>query len=176
MQQDRKILVIICAISALAITFLFWLIYFKTPATTDHIWAGYLSYINACLNLMSTLCIISGILAIKERRVKSHKKWMIAAFSFSAMFLISYIIYHHFHGDSKFEGTGIIRVIYLIILVSHILLSVVALPMVLGSFTLGLMGRLDKHKKLARWTYPIWLYVSITGVVVVVMLKTFQQS
>jgi putative membrane protein len=110
-------------------------------------------------------------MAIKQKQVEKHQKFMLTAFAFSTLFLISYITYHHLHGDSKFQGTGIIRPIYFFILISHILLSIPTLPLVLTTFTLAGLKKWEKHKKLARITAPLWLYVSVSGVLVVLFLK-----
>ena len=95
---------------------------------------------------------------------------MITAFAFSTLFLVSYIGNYALHGESHYPGHSLIRVVYLTILVSHVLLSMVALPLVLITFFLSLTGRIPIHRKVARWTFPIWLYVSVTGVIVYAML------
>jgi putative membrane protein len=97
---------------------------------------------------------------------------MITAFVFSSLFLVSYIVHHALHGDLHFGGSGLIRTCYLLVLGSHVLLSVVALPFVLITFFFSLTGRFQQHKRLARITFPIWLYVSVTGVIVYAMLST----
>ena len=114
-----------------------------------------------------------GYLAIRRGRWKHHRNLMLGAFAFSSAFLVSYIIYHYFHGDSRFLGTGAIRGFYFAILISHIVLSVVALPLILVTFGLSLTRRFAVHKKWARWTFPIWTYVSVTGVLVFLLLKKF---
>ena len=98
---------------------------------------------------------------------------MLLAFAFSSLFLISYIVNDALHGDTIFPGYGAVRTLYLSILASHIILSVVALPMVLTTFFFSLTGRFTMHRRIARFTFPIWLYVSITGVVVFVFLKAY---
>jgi putative membrane protein len=98
---------------------------------------------------------------------------MLSALASSGVFLVSYVTYHAYHGDSTFLGQGAVRPIYFAILISHILLSVVALPLVLSTVYLSLSGRFAVHRRLARWTFPIWLYVSVTGVVVFAMLQVF---
>ena len=100
-------------------------------------------------------------------------RFMICAFVSSGLFLISYIIYHHFHGDTQFLGVGAIRPIYFIILISHISLAIVALPMILITFFFALTGQFIVHKKVARITFPIWMYVSVTGVVVFLLLHVY---
>jgi putative membrane protein len=98
---------------------------------------------------------------------------MLAALLFSALFLISYIVYHTFHGDSKFLGEGWIRPVYFFVLISHIALSGICLPMILVTVSLSLLKHFPIHKRWARWTFPIWAYVSVTGVAIYLMLKVF---
>ena len=98
---------------------------------------------------------------------------MLGALVCSTLFLISYVVYHNFHGDTKFTGQGLVRPIYFFILISHIVLSAVVVPMILTSLYLALAGRLATHKRVSRYTFPIWLYVSVTGVLIFAMLKAF---
>ena len=136
-------------------------------------WVGWLPFVNAFFNSLSAAAIVLGVAAIRRGRRDVHQRWMLSALASSGVFLVSYVTYHALHGDSRFLGQGVIRPIYFAILISHILLSVVALPLVLSTFYLSLSGRFAAHRRLARWTFPIWLYVSITGVVVFVMLQVF---
>jgi putative membrane protein len=136
-------------------------------------WVGWLPFVNAFFNSVSAAAILMGVRAIRGGRRDVHQRWMFTALASSAVFLVSYVVYHALHGDSRFLGQGLVRPIYFAILISHILLSVVALPMVLSTFYLSLSGRFAAHRQLARWTFPIWLYVSITGVVVFAMLQIF---
>jgi putative membrane protein len=101
---------------------------------------------------------------------------MVSALVLSALFLISYLTYHHFQGDTRFLATGLIRPIYFFILISHIILSVAVLPMVLITVFHALRGRFSNHKKIARYTFPVWLYVSVTGVLVFLMLNVFNHA
>ena len=119
------------------------------------------------------VAIVLGFAAIRRRRRDVHQRWMLTALASSGVFLASYVTYHALHGDSRFLGQGAVRPIYFAILISHIGLSVVALPLVLSTFYLSLSGRFAAHRRLARWTFPIWLYVSVTGVVVFAMLQIF---
>jgi putative membrane protein len=114
-----------------------------------------------------------GLIKIKQKKIECHKKNMLLAFAASTLFLICYIIYHTYHGDQKFMGVGFIRPIYFFILISHIGLSVITLPMVLLTFSMAYLKSWEKHSKLAKWTAPLWLYVSVTGVLIVIFLKTF---
>jgi putative membrane protein len=136
-------------------------------------WVDWLPFVNALFNSASATAIILGVRAIRGGRPDVHRRWMFTALGSSAVFLVSYVTYHALHGDSRFLGQGLVRPIYFLILISHILLSVVALPMVLSTFYLSLSGRFAAHRRLARWTFPIWLYVSVTGVVVFAMLQIF---
>ena len=98
---------------------------------------------------------------------------MLLALSSSAVFLVSYLVYHSVHGDTKFQGLGAVRPIYFFILISHIVLSAVVLPLIFSSFFFSLSGRFPQHKKIARYTFPLWLYVSATGVIVFLMLRAY---
>jgi putative membrane protein len=136
-------------------------------------WVAWLPFVNATFNTLSAVAIVAGVVAIKGGREQTHRRWMFAALASSGVFLVSYVTYHALHGDSRFLGQGIVRPIYFVILISHILLSIVALPLVLSTFYLSLSGRFDIHRRVAKWTFPIWLYVSVTGVVVFLMLQIF---
>ena len=136
-------------------------------------WINRLPALNALLNSLTTIFLISGIVFIKNNMAKWHIRSMLLATLTSAVFLISYITYHHFHGDTKFLAQGAVRTIYFIILISHILLSAVQVPLILSTLYLGLTKKYEKHRKVAKITFPIWLYVSITGVLIFVFLKWF---
>lgn len=161
-------------LSVVAILFLFWLIYGNEGSNRYDV--GYLAAVNAGLNATSAFCLVAGFVAIKRKNWRVHRNFMLSALGFSALFLVSYIIYHTFHGDSHFQGTGPIRSFYFFILISHILLSVAALPMILVTVGLSLTRRFKIHKKWARFTFPIWTYVSVTGVLVFFLLKYFGQG
>ena len=131
---------------------------------------GYLPHVNASLNATAFVFTMAGLIAIKAQRVELHKKLMLAAVSASALFLTSYLIYHFNAAPVKFGREGTIRTVYLAILFSHIVLAIVVAPLVLVTTWLGVKDRLAKHKQLAKITAPIWLYVSVTGVVIYWML------
>ncbi|MGE4170362.1 MAG: DUF420 domain-containing protein [Candidatus Margulisiibacteriota bacterium] len=170
-KQPKTAYAIIFVISFAAFLFLLWLIYLKPPTTLALPGVQYLPLLNCVLNACSAIALVFGILAIKAGNTKSHPRWMLGAFGFSSLFLLSYVIYHAVHGDTHFLGTGLIRPIYFFVLISHIVLTVGALPMILTTFFLGLSGRFPLHKKLARYTFPLWLYVSVTGVLIYVINK-----
>ena len=169
----RKALGLILAVSAAALLFLVWLIYFKAPAVARVAWVSNLSAVNAALNSLSTVFLLLGFREIRARNFAKHMRFMIAAFITSALFLVSYIVYHHFVGDTPFTGQGFIRPVYFFILISHIVLSIFVVPLVLSSFLFAFSGKFSTHRKVSKWTFPIWLYVSVTGVLVFFMLKTF---
>jgi putative membrane protein len=126
--------------------------------------------LNAILNSTSAVLMITGHRFMHKGRIGAHRACMIAAVSSSSLFLISYVYYHLHAGVIRFQGTGWIRPVYFAILTSHTILAVAVVPLVLAALTLGLRGNFEKHRPAARWTYPIWLYVSITGVVIYFMV------
>ena len=171
--DSRNALSIILGVSIAAILFLVWLIYFKAPATAEISWVSNLSSLNAALNSLSTVFLLLGLREIKARNFAKHMRFMISAFITSALFLVSYIVYHHFVGDTPFTGQGFVQPIYFFILITHIVLSIFVVPLVLSSFLFAFSGKFSTHRKVSKWTFPIWLYVSVTGVMVFFMLKIF---
>ena len=126
--------------------------------------------VNATLNTISTVLLTIGFLMIRRRNIVAHRNCMIAAFIVSGLFLTSYLIYHYHAGSTPFEGSGWIRSIYFAVLIPHIILAASILPLALITLYLALRKRFTKHRRIARWTLPIWLYVSITGIIVYWML------
>ena len=126
--------------------------------------------LNASLNGLSGVFLVLGYLAIRNGRARLHRGLMLSAFTSSTLFLISYLTYHFEVQFTPFKGEGVARMVYFAILIPHVILAVVMVPMVLVTLHRGLKGRFDKHRPLARWTLPIWLYVSVTGVLVYLML------
>jgi len=161
------------AISVVAFAFLVWLIYLKQQPAVHSQALSFLPAVNSGLNACSAIALITGVWAIKRGREALHKLCMVAALAFSAVFLVTYIIYHAVHGDTVFMGEGSVRWIYFFVLISHILLTIGGLPLILSTFGMALLGNFPIHKKLARWTFPIWLYVSVTGVLIYFLLKFF---
>ena len=126
--------------------------------------------VNAALNASSAVLLLLGYILIRARRVTAHKVCMACAFGVSTLFLICYIVYHAQVGSVPYRGTGWIRPVYFAILISHIILAAVILPLAILTLTRALRDQLDRHVRIARWTLPIWLYVSVTGVVIYWML------
>jgi putative membrane protein len=171
--SQRTVLVWSILVSASVIGFLLWLIYLKETPDQMAASASVLPAVNATLNALSACSLVAGFVFIKRGQVHIHRGFMLGAFFFSALFLISYIAYHSTHGDTPFRGTGVIRPIYFLILISHILLTVIALPVILTTLFFALTGRFAAHRRIARIAFPAWLYVSVTGVVIFFMLRAF---
>jgi putative membrane protein len=129
--------------------------------------------LNAILNGTCTILLITSYIAIRNKKINLHKRLNATAFILSALFLLSYVAYHSFGKETLFPKDNSLRPVYIFILSSHIILAAVVLPMVLLSFYRGLTNQVAKHRKLARWTLPIWLYVTITGVVVYLMISPY---
>lgn len=125
---------------------------------------------NAALNATAALLLVAGFLLIRVRRIEAHRRVMLAAFGCSVLFLISYLVYHFEVGSVKFAGTGAARTVYLAILLSHTVLAAAVPVLAVVTLSRALARRFDQHRRIARWTLPIWLYVSVTGVVVYWML------
>ncbi|MBI2835414.1 MAG: DUF420 domain-containing protein [Acidobacteria bacterium] len=126
--------------------------------------------VNATLNAVSAILLLTGYAFIRRGQIAEHRAMMMAAFATSGLFLISYVVYHANAGSRAYTGQGVMRIVYFVILVSHVLLAAVILPLSLLTLTRGLRGHYGAHRQIARWTLPIWLYVSVTGVLVYVVL------
>jgi putative membrane protein len=168
----KKPIAAIVALSVVIAASLIWLIYFKGKVEGPD-WIGMLPAANATFNSLSAICLVCGYINIRRRRIAIHKRFMLSATVFSGLFLVSYIVYHYFHGDTRFPGQGWIRPVYFSILISHIGLSMVALPLILAALWFALRKQFHIHRRIARWTFPIWLYVSVTGVVVFFVLNHY---
>ncbi len=126
--------------------------------------------LNAALNAVAAMLLLSGYALIRRKRVAAHRATMLAAVATSAAFLVSYLVYHYHVGSVRFQGTGPVRTLYFTVLITHTILAVATVPLVLVTVTRGLRGRFASHRRIARVTLPVWLYVSVTGVVVYWML------
>jgi putative membrane protein len=126
--------------------------------------------LNAILNSMSAIMLTVGYVFIRKGEHTAHRNCMISAFVTSTLFLVSYLIYHYNHGSTPFRGQGMVRILYFSILLTHTILAATIVPLVFVTLSRALRDRFDKHRSIARWTLPLWLYVSVTGVVVYLML------
>lgn len=127
-------------------------------------------FLNACLNFTASVLLILGYVLIRKGRREAHKGVMLGAVACSVLFLISYVVYHYSVGSVKYQGTGLVRIVYFAVLISHTVLAVVVVPLVITTLTYALRGVFQKHARWARRTLPVWIYVSVTGVVVYLML------
>jgi uncharacterized membrane protein YozB (DUF420 family) len=136
----------------------------------------YLPHFNACLNGTSAMLLIAGYLSIRSGNIAAHRMCQILALSVSILFLASYLTYHFNHGTTRFTGQGLVRTFYFTVLTSHTILAVVIVPLVIATFYRAFKGDFVRHRKIARITLPLWLYVSITGVIVYLMLYQIYPS
>ncbi|KGP91860.1 membrane protein [Pontibacillus chungwhensis BH030062] len=132
-----------------------------------------LPLVNAVLNSFTTVFLVAALFMIIRKNVKWHKRFIFAAFTSTALFLVSYLTYHSMASSTSFGGEGFIQYVYYFILITHIVLAAAIVPLALLTLFRGLSMKVDKHRKIARWTMPLWLYVSITGVVVYLMISPY---
>ena len=173
--SEKTNLSIIFFVSAVALVGLVWLIYFgpKDASGYSQEFIEFLPVLNASLNSLASVFLVAGYIFIKKKNEIMHRNMMISAFVASSLFLVSYLVYHYAHGDTKFINVGFIKYSYFFILISHIILSGVVLPLIFTTFYYIFTNNRAKHKKFARITFPIWLYVSVTGVLVFFYLRYF---
>jgi len=166
----------IIGVSAVASLFLAWLVYYHPPVDVAGTHLAFLPALDAVLNALCAVFLLLGFRYIKRLNIVAHRNSMFGAFIVSSVFLVAYIVNHVLHGDMLFPKTHpTARFLYLwVLLTPHILLAILCLPMILITFFLSLTGRFPAHRKLARWTYPLWLYVSVSGVAVYAMLAVYK--
>jgi putative membrane protein len=176
LRTPPSVIATIIAISAVASLFLAWLVYYHPPVDLAGTRLAFLPALDAILNALCAVFLIVGYRFIRRRQIIAHRNSMFGAFVVSSVFLVAYVVNHVLHGDMLFpRAFPTARFIYLwLLLTPHIFLAIVCLPMILITFFLSLTGRFPAHRRLARWTYPIWLYVSISGVVVYAMLALYR--
>jgi putative membrane protein len=170
-QSDRSFWIFNAVVSSAAIGFLGWLLLIREGGGA-HADFSFMPAVNAALNAIAATLLVFGFAAIRSGRRELHKRLMVSAFAASAVFLVGYVLYHYAHGDTQYQGVGAIRTVYFTVLITHVVLSIAMLPMILTTFYLATRERFAAHKRLARWTLPIWLYVSVTGVVIYFMLRS----
>jgi putative membrane protein len=174
MQNEKTVFRIILIVSILVTLLVVVLNEKIIPAPANYpSFINHLPKLHALLNGSCFVLLIFSLRAIKSGKVSGHKKLNLTAFALSALFLLSYVTYHYLAGDTKYGGEGVIKTIYLFILLTHIVLAALVLPLILWSFYLGLQDNRVKHRKVVRFSYPIWLYVTFTGVVVYLMLSPY---
>jgi putative membrane protein len=162
-------------VTTFALGFLVWLVYFHDEPRDGSV-STQLPALNACFNALAASLLVLGRRAIRRGQRRLHQQLMLSALAASALFLVTYIYYHYGYGDTKFPGQGAVRGAYFAILISHIGLSAIVFPAILTSVYLGLADRIATHKRVARWTWAGWMYVSITGIVIWLMLHVIDWS
>jgi putative membrane protein len=157
-------------ISLAVLAFLAWLLLLRStvPGGAD---LGFLPAVNAGFNALAAAFLVAGWVFVKQRRLVAHRNAMIAAFGSSALFFASYVAYHYAHGDTKYTGEGALRLVYFVILATHVVLSMAVVPLALTALWFAYKRRFDRHTRVTRVLLPIWLYVSVTGVVIFFMLR-----
>ncbi len=138
-------------------------------------WTKILPHANAVINSLTSALLVIGLIFIRQKNIRMHRATMLAAFVLGSVFLISYVLYHVSNESTSFGGQGWIRPVYYFLLISHIVLSVVVVRFVLLAVHFALSNQIDRHRKIVRWAYPIWLYVSLTGVVVYALISPYYQ-
>jgi putative membrane protein len=139
----------------------------------DGVSLSFLPMVHACLNSLVAVFLVVALVMIKRGNVKSHKLSISAAMACSALFLLCYVAYHFTTGETKFGGEGAIKVLYLVLLISHITLAAISLPFILLTWVYGFTNQFHKHRKMAKWVFPVWLYVAVTGPICYLMLRPY---
>ena len=184
---DKRLITIIWVLSVVIPAVVAFLIFMPSKVSFKGNWVSVLPHLNAMLNTITSFVLVLGLYYIRKGKIEIHKNLMLTGFVIGSVFLISYVIYHSaapstIFGDldkdgilnkAELESIGFTRNIYLLVLLSHILLAMLVVPLVLLSLFYGLKGSFEKHRKIVKYAYPVWLYVSISGVIVYLMIKPF---
>ena len=170
-KADRTFYLFNAVLSASALALIAWILLGRRGAAGAGVDLRFLPAVNASLNALAATLLTAGWVAIRRGARRVHQYLMVSAFGASSLFLVSYLAYHWVHGDTRFQGVGAIRVVYLAVLASHVLLSMAIVPLALTVLYLASRGAFERHRRVARVALPIWLYVSVTGVVVFLMLR-----
>jgi putative membrane protein len=169
--SDRAFFVLIGAVSALALALLAYLLLVRRGGLVDGVDLRFMPAVNAGLNACAAALLLAGWVAIRRGARALHQRLMVAAFGASSLFLVGYLAYHAVHGDTRYAGTGTARAVYLLVLASHVLLSMAVVPGALLAFYFAWRGAFARHRRVTRWLAPVWLYVSVTGVLIFFMLR-----
>ncbi|MEZ5288186.1 MAG: DUF420 domain-containing protein [Vicinamibacterales bacterium] len=169
-RADRTFFAWNAVVSAAAVAFIAYILGRRSPETGT-IDLSFMPAVNATCNALASVCLIAGWAAIRRKAVQLHRACMVTALAFSTVFLVGYLSYHYVHGDTTYPGTGPGRAIYLTVLASHILLSITVVPGALTALYFAFTKQFARHRRLNRVFLPIWLYVSVTGVVIYFMLR-----
>jgi len=168
---DRPFWVINGVVSVVALSVLAYILLIRHGSGNREA-LSFMPAVNASFNGLAAILLVLAVVAIKQKRVARHQALMISAFASSAFFLVGYLAYHFVHGDTRYPGTGTGRTMYLLLLASHVILSIPVVPMCLAAFYFAFRRNFTTHKRITRFLFPIWLYVSVTGVVVFFLLRS----
>ncbi|MCA2977117.1 MAG: DUF420 domain-containing protein [Myxococcaceae bacterium] len=172
-RNDRPFYVFNAIVSVAALSLLAWLLLIHGGLESPTVNLRFMPAVNAVLNATAASLLVAGFVAIRRKRVEAHRALMGSAFAASTLFLVGYLAYHAVHGDTKYGGEGVGKVVYLVILASHVLLSMGIVPMALAAFYFAWRKDFAKHTRVTKVLHPIWLYVSVTGVVVYLLLRPY---
>ena len=169
--RDRPFWIVNGVVSVVALSILAYLLLLR-HGSGDPTALGFMPAVNASFNGLSAVLLVLAVVAIKNKKVTRHQTLMLSAFASSSFFLVGYLAYHYVHGETKYPGTGGMRITYLAMLASHVILSIPVVPMCLAAFYFAFRRNFVTHKKITKFLFPIWLYVSVTGVLVFLMLRS----
>lgn len=170
--SDRPFWIVNAVVSIVALAVLAYLLLLRQGSPGDRTALSFMPAVNACFNGASAVLLVLAVLAIKKKQVARHQALMLSAFASSTFFLVGYLAYHYVHGDTKYPGTGGMRAFYLAVLASHVLLSIPVVPLCLAAFYYAFRRSFVTHKRITKVLFPMWLYVSVTGVVVFLLLRS----
>ncbi|WP_114783373.1 DUF420 domain-containing protein [Botryobacter ruber] len=170
--KDKRYMTVIAVLSV-AIPVVVALLFFMPKANASNVDVSYLPGFHAILNSLTAVALVIGYYNIKKGKVRNHRAAMLTAFGLSAIFLVSYVTYHFLGERTVFGGEGALKYIYYFILLTHIVLAVVIVPLVLLSVYFGITEQNARHRRISRWTFPIWLYVAVTGVLVFILISPY---
>lgn len=172
--MSEKTVTTLIIIISIAVPALVAVLFFISPPEIQHnLNLAFFPKFHAILNSLTAICLIVGVYFIKNKKIKAHRASMLTAFALSTVFLISYVTYHSLSSPTKYGGEGLMKSVYYFILFTHIVLAALILPLILFTFSKALNNKINEHRKLAKWTFPLWLYVAITGVLVYLMISPY---
>ena len=168
---DRRFFLFNALVSVAALSLLSYLLLLRHGAVTTGADVSFLPRVNASLNALAAVLLLAGYVAIRQKNWRVHRFFMVAAFAASSLFLVSYLVYHAVHGDTHYLGTGPVRTLYFVILTSHVALSATVVPLALTAFWFAFRRKFARHRRVTRVLWPIWMYVSVTGVTIYFFLR-----
>lgn len=171
-RSDGSFWVVNAILSAVALSVLGYLLLVRGGSQGGGQGLSFMPAVNAGFNALSAILLTLGVLAIRKKRVRQHQMFVLGAFASSSLFLAGYLAYHYAHAETRYPGVGLSRALYLLLLASHVILSVPVVPLCLAAFYYAVTRRFDTHKRITKVLYPMWLYVSVTGVVVFLLLRS----